>query len=96
METGLSCNRCHAIADRKPNAAFDAQSTNLIYAANRLRKEYYLRWMFDPLRIDKQTKMPKFSEDGKSTSLKTVSDGNADLQFNAIWQYLQSIKSSQK
>ncbi len=92
METGLSCNRCHAIADKKPNAAFDAQSTNLIYAATRLRKEYYLRWMANPLRIDKQTKMPRFSEDGKSTSLKSVLDGNAEKQFDALWHYLNSIQ----
>ena len=92
METGLSCNRCHAIADKKPNAAFDAQSTNLIYAATRLRKEYYLRWMANPLRVDKQTKMPRFSEDGKSTSLKSVLDGNAEKQFDALWHYLNSIQ----
>ena len=93
METGLSCNRCHAIADKKPNAAFDAQSTNLIYAAKRLRKEYYMRWMFDPIRIDKQTKMPRFSEDGKSTSLKTVFEGDAQKQFDALWHYLNKIKA---
>lgn len=92
METGLSCNRCHAIADKKPNAAFDAQSTNLIYASKRLRKEYYLRWMANPLRIDKQTKMPKFSEDGKSTSLKSVLNGDAEKQFDALWHYLNSIQ----
>lgn len=92
METGLSCNRCHAIADKKPNAAFDAQSTNLIYAAKRLRKEYYLRWMANPLRVDKQTKMPRFSEDGKTTSLKSVLDGNAEKQFDALWHYLNSIQ----
>ncbi|MEC9094319.1 MAG: hypothetical protein VX438_16535 [Planctomycetota bacterium] len=94
METGLSCNRCHAIADKKPNAAFDAQSTNLIYAAQRLRKEYYLRWMFDPLRIDKQTKMPKFSEDGQSTSLRSIYEGDALKQFESLWQYLNSIKAN--
>lgn len=91
METGLSCNRCHAIGDRKPNAAFDAQSTNLIYAAERLRKDYYLRWMFDPLRIDKQTKMPRFSEDGETTSLKAVAGGDAALQFDALWHYLHTL-----
>lgn len=94
MDTGLSCNRCHAIGDRKPNAAFDAQSTNLIYAANRLRKEYYLRWMLDPLRIDKQTKMPRFSEDRKTTSLKTVLGGDAHAQFEALWHYLNSIRAN--
>ncbi|MEE2642773.1 MAG: cytochrome c [Planctomycetota bacterium] len=93
METGLSCNRCHAIGDQKPNAAFDAQSTNLVYAARRLRREYYLRWMFDPLRIDRQTKMPKFSEDGRSTSLKSVLGGDASRQFDAVWHYLNSIKA---
>lgn len=92
MESGLSCNRCHAIADKKPNAAFDAQSTNLVYAARRLRKEYYLRWMLDPLRIDKQTKMPRFSEDRESTSLKSVANGDAKQQFEALWHYLNSIK----
>ena len=59
-----------------------------ILMADRLREGYYRRWMLDPLRIDAQTKMPRFATDGATTKVTSILNGNAARQFNAIWQFL--------
>ena len=84
--------QCHGIKDEAPTAVFEAPGINLAYAPQRLRKSYYDRWMLNPLRLDPETKMPKFSEDYQATQLTDVLEGKAVPQFDAIWQYLQTIK----
>ena len=91
MDTGMSCHRCHPIADRQPQAPFDARSTNLVHVAARLRRPYYRRWMLNPQRIDPATKMLRFAPDGERTSLRQFYDGDASRQFEALWHYLQSL-----
>lgn len=84
---GLSCVQCHAVADTPPFAAFEAPSINLEYSAERLRHDYFMRWMHDPLRIDAATKMPRFDDAEGKTPLAAFG-GDARAQFEAIWQYL--------
>ena len=89
---GFNCVQCHGIKDQAPTAVFEAPGINLAYSPQRLRKGYFHRWMLNPLRLDPETKMPKFSEDYQSTQLTDVLEGKAVPQFEAIWQYLQTIK----
>lgn len=91
MNNGLACFRCHAIGDRQTTAPFGARSTNLSYATERLRYDFYHRWLRDPLRIDPQTKMIQFALDGHRTGLTTYYDGDARQQFDAIWHYLEQL-----
>ena len=35
--------------------------------------------------------MPKFCVDGSTTTVKQIYNGDARRQFDALWQYLQSI-----
>ena len=91
MNTGLACHRCHAIGDKEAEAPFEARSTNLSVASERLRYPFFHRWMRDPLRIDPQTKMIKFAQDGKKTGLTTIYDGDGQQQFEAVWHYLQTL-----
>lgn len=91
-DNGFNCVQCHAVKDTPPTAVFEAPGINLGYVSQRLRKGYFLRWMANPLRFDPDTKMPKFSEDGKTTQRTDVLEGKADRQFEAIWQYLQTLK----
>lgn len=88
---GFSCVQCHAAADQPPFAAFEAPAINLKYSAERLRQDYYLRWVRDPQRIDPNTKMPKFEDDEGKTGLTTF-DNEGQKQFEAIWQYLLTGK----
>jgi cytochrome c2 len=89
MNGGFACIVCHAVGDKKALAPFESQGLNLMTANERLREEFYMRWMRDPPRITPSTKMPKYAaEDG--TTPMTLLDGNADAQFNAIWHYLKA------
>jgi mono/diheme cytochrome c family protein len=84
---GFSCVQCHSAGDVPPFAAFEAPSINLKYMTERLRHDYYMRWIHDPLRIDPATKMPRFDDAEGKTGLPAF-DNDAKSQFEAIWQYL--------
>ena len=47
--------------------------------------------MLDPLRVDPQSKMPRFSADRQHTAATSILEGDARRQFEAIWQYLQTV-----
>ena len=89
---GFNCVQCHTLADRAATAVFEAPGPNLALAPIRLRKEYFYRWVLTPTRIDPETKMPKFADEEGKTPLTDFFEGHADLQFDAIWQYLQTLK----
>lgn len=88
---GFNCIQCHGVGDQKPTAAFDALGVNLEQIPARIRRPFYDRWMLDPPRIDPSTKMIKLATDGR-TSIADVLDGDAAKQFDAIWQYLHTLK----
>ncbi len=89
---GFNCLQCHALGERGATAVFEAPGPNLALSANRLRPEYYHRWLMHPLRIDPETKMPRFSDDEGKTPLTDFFEGKASEQYDAIWQYLQTFK----
>src|SRR4030095_4383639 len=89
---GCNCTSCHAVGGRPATAVFEAPGVNFAYTTERLRKSYYQRWVLHPLRIDPETKMPRFADDEGKTPLTTFYDGNAHDQFEAIWQYLRTLK----
>jgi hypothetical protein len=91
-DEGFNCVQCHGVKDQAATAIFEAPGTNLAHAVERLRPTYYRRWMLHPLRIDPETKMPKFSEDAQTTQRTEVLGGKAPDQFDAIWQYLRTLK----
>ena len=80
------------MGERPPTAVFEAPGINLAYSAERLRHDYYLRWVLNPLRIDPETKMPKFADEKGKTPLTDHFEGDAVQQYEAIWQYLHSQK----
>jgi mono/diheme cytochrome c family protein len=88
---GFNCIQCHAVGAQKAVAPFEAEGINLAYAAVRLRYEYYSRWILDPTRVDPTTRMTKFTQDGKTTALMDVLDGDAHRQFDAIWHFMQAL-----
>ena len=89
---GFNCIQCHGIGERPATAVFEAPAPNLAYAHERLRKEYYHRWMLFPQRIDPETKMPRFADDEGKTPLTEFFGGKASEQFEAIWEYLGTFK----
>jgi hypothetical protein len=85
---GLSCVQCHAVAGAPPLAPFEAPAIDFAHVTERMRKDYYTRWMLNPIALDTATKMPRFSDDDGKTALRDILDGDANEQFDAIWHFL--------
>ncbi|MCA9022055.1 MAG: hypothetical protein KDA74_18030, partial [Planctomycetaceae bacterium] len=94
-KTALDCRQCHGIGDHLPTGDEKtkiAPGINFVHIRERLDDDYYRRFVLDPPRFDISTKMPRLSADGKTTKITHILDGNADLQFQAIWRYIQSLE----
>jgi mono/diheme cytochrome c family protein len=91
QQGGFNCVMCHAVGKRAAVAPFEAPGINLLDAAVRLRHNYYPRWMIDPPHVDITTRMPKFSQDGKTTPISEVLGGDAFRQCEAVWHYMQTL-----
>jgi cytochrome c2 len=96
MQGGFNCVMCHAVGKRPSVAPFEAPGINLVDAAVRLRHNFYPRWMIDPPHVDITTRMPKFSQDGKTTPIREVLNGEAFRQYEAVWHYLQTLIKAPK
>ena len=96
---GFSCVQCHAVGSQPPLAPFEAPALNFAYVSDRLRKDHYLRWVFNPIKVDPNTKMPAFADAEGKSALRDVLDGDAGKQFESIWQYLlrgKDVKAPQQ
>jgi mono/diheme cytochrome c family protein len=87
-EGGFSCITCHGVADMPPIGAFEAQTINFMYTAERMTHDFYLRWVRDPLRYQPGTRMPAYTDLDGRTALRDILNGEGSAQFEAIWQYL--------
>lgn len=88
--TGFGCTACHALGDQPAVQVFERAGIELFTARRRLRHEYYTRWLADPPRIDPDARMPKYADDQGKTAFGDVLGGDAQAQFEAIWQFLGS------
>jgi mono/diheme cytochrome c family protein len=88
---GFSCVQCHAVNDTPALAPFEAPAPNFALTRERLRDEFYLRWMFNPQHYQPGTRMPQFADADAKTALKDKLDGDARAQFEAVWAYIQSL-----
>ncbi len=81
---GLGCISCHDIAG-VPNTG--TRGPDLTTINQRVRYEWYERWLHQPLRMAPGTRMPQAFVENKST-LATVFDGDPKKQAEAMWAYL--------
>ena len=91
---GFNCLQCHGVGRKPALAPFDNRGVNFSRVRDRLRYGFYLDWMFDPLRLDPHSKMPRFSPDRKTTSVGNLLDGDARKQFDALWHFLQAVQDN--
>src|SRR5262249_45649352 len=89
---GLGCVQCHGVGAQPPKAVFERQGVNFAVASKRLRKEYFIRWLLDPPRIDPDAKMPKYADAKGKTQLTEVLGGDARQQFEAIWHWFRTLE----
>jgi mono/diheme cytochrome c family protein len=90
--SGYACVACHAVGDTPALAAFEGQGPNLLLAGERLREDYFHRWMHWPQRVIPTTIMPKYTTSKDEALNGTILEGKPDAQFSAIWNYLQSLR----
>ena len=84
---GFSCVSCHGVGEKPPEAVFEVPGTNFMYASERLRREHFHRWMLDPSRVVKNSRMPQFADDEARSPFTAYYGGDARKQFEAIWQW---------
>jgi type 1 glutamine amidotransferase/cytochrome c2 len=98
LKENLDCRQCHAIGDLQPTGDEKtrlAPGINFADIGQRLRYDYYQRFVLDPPRWDVTSRMPQLAPDGKTTKVISFYDGDAAKQFEALWQYIQSVKGKQ-
>ena len=89
---GFNCITCHAVGDTEATAVFEAPAINFAQSAERLRKGYFHRWTLAPTRIDPDTKMPKYADPEGMTQLSDPYEGKGPAQFEAIREYIRTVK----
>lgn len=85
---GFTCIQCHAIGAQKATQVFESEGVNFSLAKERLRPEYFERWLWNPLRIDPATKMPRYVD---KTGKTQIGDGDAKGQIQAMWHFLLGL-----
>jgi mono/diheme cytochrome c family protein len=90
---GYACVACHDAGTKKALQVFEGQGTNLQLAGERLRYDYFQRWMHFPQRIAPTTIMPRFTQGRDRGLLNTPLDGDAEKQFEAVWQWMQTLRN---
>jgi mono/diheme cytochrome c family protein len=88
---GFACIGCHGVGAQKATQVFEVEGINLAYSVDRLRPDYFARWLRNPMKVDPQTKMPAYFDESGMSPLDTVLGGKADAQIDAIWNYLRTI-----
>jgi hypothetical protein len=83
-KNAFGCISCHDMAG-VPNSG--TRGPDLAKTTQRVRYDWYRRWLEQPLRMQPGTRMPTVFLEGKS-SLDTVLSGHADAQADAMWAYL--------
>lgn len=88
---GFNCITCHAVGDQPATQVFETQGINFDRVYERLRPDYFERWMADPPRINADARMPKYAQPNGKTALVEVLEGDASRQFGAVWHYLHQL-----
>ena len=84
-DKALGCIKCHTFGQYK---ASGIQAINLQTMTQRVREDWFLRYMLDPVAYRPGTRMPTGFPGGKAT-IRDVYDGHPDQQLAAIWTFLK-------
>jgi cytochrome c2 len=81
---GLTCIACHNFAGNK---SLGVPALDLSTAGQRLKWDWFRRYLLDPQSLRPGTRMPAFWPEGVATN-KAVLGGDTEKQISAIWGYL--------
>jgi len=90
---GFSCVGCHSIGKQVATQVFEAEGVNLAYSAERLRPEFFRRWVRNPLKVDPQTKMPTYFDESGASPLQVLG-GDGEKQIDAMWNFVRSLPAT--
>ncbi len=82
-KNGMGCVACHDISGVTGGGT---RGPDLARTHERVRLDWFGRWMHQPQRLAPGTKMPSNFLDGKSL-VPAVYDGDGDKQIEALWAY---------
>jgi mono/diheme cytochrome c family protein len=88
--TSLGCIKCHTFAGNK---AEGVQGIDMLLLPQRLKRDYFHKYVADPSKLRPGTRMPASWPDGKSV-LPKVLGGDSAQQIEAIWVYLSDGKNA--
>jgi hypothetical protein len=83
-DKALSCIKCHNFGQY---AATGIQAADLTKMTQRLREDWFHRYMVNPQQYRPGTRMPSAWPNGRSV-VPAVLEGNTAKQLGAIWKYL--------
>jgi cbb3-type cytochrome oxidase cytochrome c subunit len=83
-KNGHGCISCHDISGVRGGGT---RGPDLVRTRDRVRYDWYVRWMHQPQRLAPGTRMPQNFIDGKAL-LTSVYGGDGDKQIAALWAYL--------
>ncbi|MEX2213151.1 MAG: PA14 domain-containing protein [Phycisphaeraceae bacterium] len=86
---GFGCINCHDLAGL-PSLGVPAVDLANVYS--RVKYEWFMRFLDNPIAYNKNTRMPTFWPEGKSP-FKDVYGGDVNKQQSAIWNYLSLGRS---
>ncbi len=80
----FGCTNCHNFGGVKTEGV---QGIDMAIMADRVKKEWFHNYLINPNKYRAGTRMPSSFPDG-TTPFKTLLDGKAETQIEAIWTYL--------
>lgn len=87
--TGFACVSCHAIGPFGATAVFEAPGVNLVHAGERLRPEFFARWVRNPQAFEPTTKMPLYFDEEGNSALSDYFGGDGPKTIRALWDYVR-------
>lgn len=87
--SGLACIKCHTFGGKSTPGI---QAIDMATMTERLREDWFHRYMLAPSEYRPGTRMPLSFPEGKSV-LDSVLEGDADAQIDAMWLYLSKGSS---
>jgi cbb3-type cytochrome oxidase cytochrome c subunit len=92
-DKGMGCIACHLFAGEQGGSM---AGIDLLHSTGeRLRPEWFKRFLLDPYAFKPGTLMPKFYPDGKSTRPE-IAGGDVDAQIDGMWHYLAKGRNVRK
>jgi mono/diheme cytochrome c family protein len=86
----FNCWSCHVRGAKNPEGPLEVWAPDLMASARRLKPDWIVRWIQDPQKLMKGTKMPTFFEDDESGP-DDILGGDEAKQIRAIAAYIASL-----